>query len=632
MSSIRARSSSLGGESVSVGAKKSRRSKESSTTAADDTTMVVVGEGGDEIRVLKVELGSDPRVRCSVGVRGTAAYGAVKGAVCRLLKVSGNQRAMDIVVVDAVDGLVLGELSSSALTPHQTDVQLALEGLDVKYVLRSLVSPLPTSATSSTSANKLRSPRSRDRGHHGHSQSSPRSPRAERLRSPRSTPDGTVSPRGSRSPRTPRSARGRTPRHHHQQQHTPTAAAAAGAAAAPRLAFSLDEMMTPEELAAYDAAHADEPIVRTRSDAFYDNKAAPASAGHAAAAASTADKLPDKSSSGRGTRYSDKMSSEGVSEEVLSSTDPELLRVGFAHTIGRRATMEDAISIVGRFADDPTRAFFAVFDGHNGHACAQLGARHLHTLVREHFEDEPPKVSLRGAHSQISTMMSDAQLQGGACVVSVFCVDELLFVANCGDCRCVAVRGSKVTRVTRDHTPSLPDEQRRIERLGGRIDTQVMPDGKVVARVQGRLGVSRALGDGELHPFVTAEPDIFGPFSVQRDFELCILACDGVWDVITDADAAAIVRPLRHDPERAAIALRDAAFRGGSLDNISVVVVVFPPGLAQTRQRSRTVVQVGAADQSSDSDSFHDLPLFDGAERHTRRSRRSQKHRHRRQK
>jgi serine/threonine protein phosphatase PrpC len=609
--------------------------------------MTVVGDGGDEVRVLKVELASDPRVRCIVGVRQSAAYGAVKAAVCRLLKVAGNQRAMDIVVVDSVDGIVLGELSSSALTPHQTDVQLALEGLDVKYVLRSLVSPLPsvakpssttatstssTSTTTTTTTTKLRSPRTRDRAHHGHSQSSPRSPRAgprspraERIRSPRS-------PDGSRSPRTPRSARGRTPRHHHQ--HAATAAAAAGAAAAPRLAFSLDEMMTPEELAAYDAAHADEPIVRTRSDAFYDNKAAPVgAAAHAAsAAASTAEKLPDKSSSGRGTRYNDKMSSEGVSEEVLSSTDPELLRVGFAHTIGRRATMEDAISIVGRFADDPTRAFFAVFDGHNGHACAQLGARHLHTLVREHFEDEPPKVSLRGAHSQISTMMSDAQLQGGACVVSVFCVDELLFVANCGDCRCVAVRGSKVTRVTRDHTPSLPDEQRRIERLGGRIDTQVMPDGKVVARVQGRLGVSRALGDGELHPFVTAEPDIFGPFSVQRDFELCILACDGVWDVITDADAAAIVRPLRHDPERAAIALRDAAFRGGSLDNISVVVVVFPPGLAQTRQRSRTVVQVGAADQSSDSDSFHDLPLFDGAERHTRRSRRSQKHRHRRQK
>ena len=45
-SSIRARSSSLGGESVSAGAKKSRRSKEPTD---DSSTMTVVGDGGDEV-------------------------------------------------------------------------------------------------------------------------------------------------------------------------------------------------------------------------------------------------------------------------------------------------------------------------------------------------------------------------------------------------------------------------------------------------------------------------------------------------------------------------------------------------------------------------------------------------------
>lgn len=108
-------------------------------------------------------------------------------------------------------------------------------------------------------------------------------------------------------------------------------------------------------------------------------------------------------------------------------------RIGFAHSVGRRQSMEDATSIVGRFADDPTRAFVAVFDGHNGHACAQLGARHLHTLLREQFEASTPKAALREAHHAMSRMMCDAQLDGGTCVVSVFCVDELVFVANCGD-------------------------------------------------------------------------------------------------------------------------------------------------------------------------------------------------------
>jgi serine/threonine protein phosphatase PrpC len=74
---------------------------------------------------------------------------------------------------------------------------------------------------------------------------------------------------------------------------------------------------------------------------------------------------------------------------------------------------------------------------------------------------------------------------------------------------------------------------------------------------------------------VSAEPDVFGPLA-RRDLELLIVACDGVWDVISDDDAMAVVWPLRADPEAAAVALRDVAFRRGSTDNISLVVIVLP--------------------------------------------------------
>lgn len=159
--------------------------------------------------------------------------------------------------------------------------------------------------------------------------------------------------------------------------------------------------------------------------------------------------------------------------------------------------MEDAISIVGRFAEDPTRSLIALFDGHNGHACAQLAARHLHTLVYEQFVDaKSPKNALKKAFLAMSQMMIDAQLDGGATAVCVFAIDEVVFVANAGDCRCVArQRGqSGAVRITRDHSPNNPDEERRIKKLGGRIDQVVTPDGKVVPRVQGVLGVARALG------------------------------------------------------------------------------------------------------------------------------------------
>lgn len=81
-------------------------------------------------------------------------------------------------------------------------------------------------------------------------------------------------------------------------------------------------------------------------------------------------------------------------------------------------------------------------------------------------------------------------------------------------------------------------------------------------RVNGVLAVSRALGDGSLHPVVSAEPYIavtqLDPSSSSP--ELLILACDGVWDVMSDQDAANLLQPLGADATAAASLLKDRAF------------------------------------------------------------------------
>jgi len=50
-----------------------------------------------------------------------------------------------------------------------------------------------------------------------------------------------------------------------------------------------------------------------------------------------------------------------------------------------------------------------------------------------------------------------------------------------------------------------------------------------------------------------------------------IIACDGLWDVVSNDKAVEIVEKYP-DPTRAATALRDYAHLLGSLDNISVIV------------------------------------------------------------
>jgi len=133
-------------------------------------------------------------------------------------------------------------------------------------------------------------------------------------------------------------------------------------------------------------------------------------------------------------------------------------------------------------------------------------------------------------------------------------------------------------RYSIDHRPDLAEEEKRIRELGGTITTSIDKFGKVTSRLCGRLAVSRSLGDFTFEPYISAEPYIRGPFNLlqeSKDFFL-ILACDGLWDKLSDEEATKIVSPIS-DPEKAAARLRDIAYGEGSDDNISVIVIRFPP-------------------------------------------------------
>ena len=80
-------------------------------------------------------------------------------------------------------------------------------------------------------------------------------------------------------------------------------------------------------------------------------------------------------------------------------------------------------------------------------------------------------------------------------------------------------------------------------------------------RVNGVLAVSRALGDGSLHPFVSPEPHILvtALLPATSSPELLILACDGIWDVLSDQDAADLLASGAGDAGAAANLLKDRA-------------------------------------------------------------------------
>jgi serine/threonine protein phosphatase PrpC len=124
-------------------------------------------------------------------------------------------------------------------------------------------------------------------------------------------------------------------------------------------------------------------------------------------------------------------------------------------------------------------------------------------------------------------------------------MDDDIIVANVGDCRMILWKDGQAVRITKDHKPDDEEERARIEGLGGEVTCTELPNGTKSYRVNGILGVARALGDFSLEPYVTAVPDIFHT-NIDTD-DYLVIACDGLWDVLQDAEVAQICNAYWRD-------------------------------------------------------------------------------------
>ena len=158
-----------------------------------------------------------------------------------------------------------------------------------------------------------------------------------------------------------------------------------------------------------------------------------------------------------------------------------------------------------------------------------------------------------------------------------------LHVANAGDSRCVLSRAGEAVALTQDHKPMDSGEYDRILKAGGFV-----ADG----RVNGSLNLSRALGDLEYKQtkelpaeaqMVTAAPEVRTVPLIPAD-EFLILACDGIWDVLTNQEAVDFARERLlggRSPRQVCEDMCDHCLApdtngcGKGCDNMSVVLALF---------------------------------------------------------
>lgn len=150
-----------------------------------------------------------------------------------------------------------------------------------------------------------------------------------------------------------------------------------------------------------------------------------------------------------------------------------------------------------------------------------------------------------------------------------------LVLAHVGDSRIVVwdteSGGGHARRLTTDHTPAVRAEVDRLESDGGFVAR---------GRVMGVLAVTRAFGNWEMKKQSPSHPDVsrirLGLPPPKRSDRFLIIACDGLWDVISDTDACKVVRAhLKKGgrPELAAKVLVQEAMARRTTDNVTVLVV-----------------------------------------------------------
>merc|ERR1719199_1598530 len=178
----------------------------------------------------------------------------------------------------------------------------------------------------------------------------------------------------------------------------------------------------------------------------------------------------------------------------------------------------------------------------------------------------------------------------GCTAVMSLIIPDTIIVANAGDSRAVLSRSGRAVALSKDHKPNLPKEAARIHKAGGFVSERRCGT-RSVHRVNGKLAVSRSMGDlsfkksvglSATEQLVSCVPDV-KTFRRQREDDFMVIACDGVWDVLTSQqvvdrvqkDLFAIRRGELQPNDVISKILQECCASDKGTDNMTMILVVF---------------------------------------------------------
>lgn len=277
------------------------------------------------------------------------------------------------------------------------------------------------------------------------------------------------------------------------------------------------------------------------------------------------------------------------------------MRYGVADTLGQRDFVSSRDVTFERFNGKDDESLICLHDGKNqdatyGHNISKLVRDVYDKILIRQLEkygdsDEGVKKALRFSflqlNKEINVMLSSvdsganvanltsADLLSGACSTAVYIKGNKVFTANIGDCMAILSKNNgDYQKLTKLHVPYKRAEYERIRISGGYVNDD---------KLDGVVGVSRAVGFFDLLPHIHASPDI-SLVTLNKADEMLIISTNKLWDYMDYEMACDIARENSADPMLAAAAMKDHAIAYGCSDNLTILCLAFDKSVDQQNQ------------------------------------------------
>lgn len=306
----------------------------------------------------------------------------------------------------------------------------------------------------------------------------------------------------------------------------------------------------------------------------------------------------------QGSSISNVRISKQLSTLVVNSADlwSGYVQYGIQSIQGKRPEQEDSHLAVKKsekpkdvgIDEESPLSFFGVYDGHGGQRAAQYASENIYKIFIEKekstrkFQQVMKDAFIQVEEEIMNKAKEDDTFTDGTTACVAVLKSHTMVIGNVGDTEMVLARRvrEELRSIVLTEVHNVGKNSKEVERIlkaGGQI-SESQKRIKHPRFPMCTISVSRSLGDSffKLNEHTEGRPSglISEPYIVEisltsRD-EFAVIACDGVWDVLTyDQVVNFIAYELKahNNAQTAAENLVEKALANGSKDNITAVVL-----------------------------------------------------------